>query len=232
MAETELGGGEALAGSPDHAGEQQGLGGAPLDPAQAHAAGQDGNGFVGMHEHNGTGLEGSAGGAVDDAAAAAHAAAAALPTPPADALPPPPAAADPAAPRKRRHVWGPPAAGEFPTLEELQKPKKKKKSRWESAEDERSLALVPVKGSSTGALIIPGQMPREVTLSGGTKVGGAAWVGLGFGVQKKARAHAQLLLLHRRKCRSTRTPCQPTRARTTPTPADHPGGRVGGRRQP
>lgn len=86
--------------------------------------------------------------------------------PPPNGATPAPADAAPGEPRKRRHVWGPPAKGEYPTLEELQAQKKKKKrSRWESVEDDQSLALVPVKGGSS-ALIIPGQMPKEVEVAG------------------------------------------------------------------
>lgn len=71
-------------------------------------------------------------------------------------------------PRKRRHKWGPPAGGEFAEGEGGDGPKKKKrKSRWETSDE---LVVVPAKGS--GAIIIPGQIPKEVTICGGIKVGG------------------------------------------------------------
>jgi hypothetical protein len=73
------------------------------------------------------------------------------------------AAAEPE--RKRRHKWGPPAAGEF-SVEE-QKPKKRR-SRWET-----STELV-VATSNSGQIIIPGQIPKEVTICGGMKVRGCA----------------------------------------------------------
>lgn len=74
-----------------------------------------------------------------------------------------PAPAEPAADteRKRRHKWGPPAAGEF--ANEEQKPKKRR-SRWESSTD----IIVPT--SNAGQIIIPGQLPKEVTICGGMKV--------------------------------------------------------------
>jgi hypothetical protein len=72
-------------------------------------------------------------------------------------------------PRKRRHKWGPPAGGEFAEGEGGDGPKKKKrKSRWETSDE---LVVVPAKGS--GAIIIPGNIPKEVTICGGIKVGGA-----------------------------------------------------------
>jgi len=70
------------------------------------------------------------------------------------------AAAEPE--RKRRHKWGPPAAGEFANQE--QKPKKRK-SRWESSTD------IIVPASNAGQILIPGQLPKEVTICGGLKVG-------------------------------------------------------------
>lgn len=63
--------------------------------------------------------------------------------------------------RKRRHKWGPPAAGEFATEE--QKPKKRR-SRWESSTD------IVLASSKAGQIIIPGQLPKEVTICGGLKV--------------------------------------------------------------
>lgn len=69
------------------------------------------------------------------------------------------AAAEPE--RKRRHKWGPPAAGEFANQE--QKPKKRK-SRWESSTD------IIVPSSNAGQILIPGQLPKEVTICGGLKV--------------------------------------------------------------
>lgn len=82
----------------------------------------------------------------------------------AGAAPPPPAEAAPAAEaeRKRRHKWGPPAAGEF--ANEQQKPKKRR-SRWESSTD------IVVVSANAGQIIIPGQLPKEVTICGGLKVG-------------------------------------------------------------
>lgn len=62
-------------------------------------------------------------------------------------------------PRKRRHKWGPPAAGEFANVNE-QKPKKRR-SRWEDSTE----LIVPT--AKSGAVIIPGQIPREVTICGG-----------------------------------------------------------------
>lgn len=62
-------------------------------------------------------------------------------------------------PRKRRHKWGPPAAGEFANASE-QKPKKRR-SRWEDSTE----LIVPT--AKSGAVIIPGQIPREVTICGG-----------------------------------------------------------------
>jgi hypothetical protein len=154
-----------LGGANDHAGHELGLAGAPVGHLAAGGVAHGAeNGAVPVYG----GLDGAAGGAgAPDGAGAAAAAAFAPPPLPADAPPAP----DAAAPRKRRHVWGPPAAGDFPTLEELKKPKKKK-SRWEAAADEQQLALVPVKGGAAGAIIIPGQIPREVTLEGGLKVRG------------------------------------------------------------
>lgn len=70
------------------------------------------------------------------------------------------AAAEPE--RKRRHKWGPPAAGEF--ANEEQKPKKRR-SRWESSTD------IVLATSKAGQIIIPGQLPKEVTICGGMKVG-------------------------------------------------------------
>jgi hypothetical protein len=73
------------------------------------------------------------------------------------------AAAEPE--RKRRHKWGPPAAGEF--AREEQRPKKRR-SRWESNTD------IVVATSNSGQIIIPGQLPKEVTICGGMKVSGLA----------------------------------------------------------
>lgn len=69
------------------------------------------------------------------------------------------AAAEPE--RKRRHKWGPPAAGEF--AKEEQRPKKRR-SRWETSTD------VVIATSKAGQIIIPGQLPKEVTICGGMKV--------------------------------------------------------------
>jgi splicing factor 1 len=69
------------------------------------------------------------------------------------------AAAEPE--RKRRHKWGPPAAGEF--AREEQRPKKRR-SRWESNTD------IVVATSNSGQIIIPGQLPKEVTICGGMKI--------------------------------------------------------------
>eukprot|EP00879_Flechtneria_rotunda_P010785 GHRR01011269.1.p1 GENE.GHRR01011269.1~~GHRR01011269.1.p1 ORF type:complete len:532 (+),score=186.27 GHRR01011269.1:260-1855(+) len=68
-------------------------------------------------------------------------------------------AVDPAADgsRRRKHKWGPPAAGEFA---EEQKPKKRR-SRWETSTD----LIVPT--AKAGAIIIPGQLPKEVAICGG-----------------------------------------------------------------
>lgn len=63
--------------------------------------------------------------------------------------------------RKRRHKWGPPAAGEF--AREEQRPKKRR-SRWETSTD------IVVATSNSGQIIIPGQLPKEVTICGGMKV--------------------------------------------------------------
>jgi hypothetical protein len=79
----------------------------------------------------------------------------------ADASAAAPQAAAGEAERKRRHKWGPPAAGEF-SVEE-QKPKKRR-SRWET-----STELV-VATSNSGQIIIPGQIPKNVTICGGMKV--------------------------------------------------------------
>ena len=68
--------------------------------------------------------------------------------------------------RKRRHRWGPPAGGEFAKADAEGAPKKKRRSRWESSDE---LVMVPVT-SKTGAIIIPGQIPKEITLSSGLKV--------------------------------------------------------------
>jgi hypothetical protein len=68
----------------------------------------------------------------------------------------------PAEGKRRRHKWGPPAAGEF--AEEGEKKPKKRRSRWESSTD----LIVPT--AKTGAIVIPGQLPREVTICGGIKV--------------------------------------------------------------
>jgi hypothetical protein len=83
------------------------------------------------------------------------------------------AAAEPE--RKRRHKWGPPAAGEF--AREEQRPKKRR-SRWENSTD------IVVATSNSGQIIIPGQLPKEVTICGGMKVSGlavSAAVGAGRG---------------------------------------------------
>ena len=118
-----------------------------------------------------------------------------------DALPPPPPLdaaiaepappADGAEPRRRRHTWGPPAKGTYPTLEELRQPKKKKRSRWDSDGDgagggdggadaqQRQLALIPAGGGGAGGFVLPGQIPREVTLAGGMQVVVAGGSGLG-----------------------------------------------------
>jgi hypothetical protein len=78
--------------------------------------------------------------------------------------------------RKRRHKWGPPAAGEF--ANEEQKPKKRR-SRWESSTD------IVLATSKAGQIIIPGQLPKEVTICGGMKVGEAcvqlSWGRLAWG---------------------------------------------------
>jgi hypothetical protein len=73
-------------------------------------------------------------------------------------------AAEPAAEpeRKRRHKWGPPAAGEFAREESKTK---KRRSRWETSTD----LIVPM--SKGGQIIIPGQLPKDVTICGGMKVG-------------------------------------------------------------
>ncbi|KIY97919.1 Splicing factor 1 [Monoraphidium neglectum] len=135
-----------------------------------------------------------AGGAAADAAPAPLPAdgAEAAPAAPADA---PAGGATDAGPRKRRHVWGPPAKGEFLTLEELQaQKKKKKKSRWESTEDDMQLALVPVKNAASNALIIPGQIPKKVVVAGMeiTLPGGTGGVGLGSRDPKVLALHEQL----------------------------------------
>ncbi len=96
------------------------------------------------------------------------------------AYPPAPLPAEPAADplRKRRHVWGPAvkepppleaaaAAGAAPAADADAQPKKKRKSRWESSEE-----AIVVPSMAGGALIIPGQFPKEVTLSSGIKVRG------------------------------------------------------------
>eukprot|EP00878_Enallax_costatus_P005999 GHUV01006292.1.p1 GENE.GHUV01006292.1~~GHUV01006292.1.p1 ORF type:complete len:493 (+),score=174.21 GHUV01006292.1:304-1782(+) len=68
--------------------------------------------------------------------------------------------AAPEEPRKRRHKWGPPAAGEFANADE-QKPKKRR-SRWETSTE----LIVPT--AKSGAVIIPGQIPREVSICNGS----------------------------------------------------------------
>jgi hypothetical protein len=187
------------------------LGHAPAEaPGEHEAARENGNG-VSEHEgvlditvdaglgeggavvggHTLGGAEGGGAGTADGAEAAAVDGDA--PLPPGDAATLGDAAAagaaaeagdapeEPAGPRKRRHAWGPPAAGEFPTLEELAKPKPKKKSRWESNDDDnQALALIPYKGGASTSLIIPGQMPREVKLSNGMQVRRATGADVGF----------------------------------------------------
>jgi hypothetical protein len=175
--------GHAAGGEVPHNGPQDGN----HDPLSSshHAA----NGASGHDSSAAAAAWGGAagGGAYGAAAAAAHHAAAPPPLPP-----PPPGDGpnfeqqqqqpDQQQPRKRRHVWGPPAKGDYPTLEELAK-RKKKRSRWESADGAadggpdaiaaQAQALVPYKGSGSvagsGALIIPGQLPVEVEVAG-TKV--------------------------------------------------------------
>ncbi len=70
--------------------------------------------------------------------------------------------------RKRRHRWGPPAAGEFANEEQKTK---KRRSRWESSTD------IIVATSKAGQIIIPGQLPKEVTICGGMKVGAVVLAG-------------------------------------------------------
>jgi hypothetical protein len=63
------------------------------------------------------------------------------------------------APKQRKHKWGPPAAGDW---DEEQK-KKKRRSRWETSTE----LIVPT--AKAGAIIIPGQIPKEITICGGIK---------------------------------------------------------------
>lgn len=103
------------------------------------------------------------------------AAAAEAPTADAPAAAEAPAEAAAAEPeRKRRHKWGPPAAGEF--ANEESKPKKRR-SRWESSTD------IVLATSKAGQIIIPGQLPKEVTICGGMKVGGCEQTDRGWGVR-------------------------------------------------
>lgn len=112
----------------------------------------------------------------------------------------PAAAADAAVPsaepaaepeRKRRHKWGPPAAGEFASEE--QKPRKRR-SRWETSTD----IIVPT--SKGGQIIIPGQLPKEVTICGGMKVGrqgcGGLYAGAGAGAHEPRQRSKGTLALH------------------------------------
>jgi hypothetical protein len=184
--------GGAPAGAPgDAAAHGNGVSGHAGAPDSTHAGAADGGG--GGYGGAGPGAAADSGALPapppGDAPPPADGAAIALPPPPADGAPAEGAApgadappAEPPGPRKRRHAWGPPAAGEFPTLEDLAKPKKKKKSRWESTEDEsQALALIPYKGGASNALVIPGQVPKAVKLSNGMEVRARAWARAGRG---------------------------------------------------
>jgi hypothetical protein len=63
------------------------------------------------------------------------------------------------APKQRKHKWGPPAAGDW---DDEQK-KKKRRSRWETSTE----LIVPT--AKAGAIIIPGQIPKEITICGNIK---------------------------------------------------------------
>jgi hypothetical protein len=63
------------------------------------------------------------------------------------------------APKQRKHKWGPPAAGDWGDEQK----KKKRRSRWETSTE----LIVPT--AKAGAIIIPGQIPKEITISGGIK---------------------------------------------------------------
>lgn len=67
----------------------------------------------------------------------------------------------PEGPKPRKHKWGPPAAGDWG--QDDQQKKKKRRSRWETSTE----LIVPT--AKAGAIIIPGQLPREVTICGGLK---------------------------------------------------------------
>lgn len=63
------------------------------------------------------------------------------------------------APKQRKHKWGPPAAGDW----DDEQRKKKRRSRWETSTE----LIVPT--AKAGAIIIPGQIPKEITICGGIK---------------------------------------------------------------
>jgi hypothetical protein len=68
------------------------------------------------------------------------------------------------APKQRKHKWGPPAAGDWD-----EQKKKKRRSRWETSTE----LIVPT--AKAGAIIIPGQIPKEITIMGGIKASLLLW---------------------------------------------------------